>query len=239
MVDVIRINKATLVVNIIDLKQETIVLVFPGGGYQLLSNREASPVATKFNMLGYNSAVLYYSTKPFIMYAEARLAIKELSKRFKNIFVVGFSAGGHLAGMVATMKNKYNLKGAILAYPVVSFIKYPEEETVAGFLGNQLNEENMIKYSIENRVNKKTVPMYIWTTITDTDVPYDNSVLLSNKLNEYHIYNELELFNHGDHGLALADETAVVANDKERYIFPDVAKWPNNADKFIQRVLSK
>lgn len=237
MVEVIRIKKATLVLNIIDLKQETVVLVFPGGGYQMLSNREASPVMTKFNMLGYNSAVLYYTTKPFVMYNEARLAIIELSKRFKNVFVIGFSAGGHLAGLVATMKNKYHLKGAILCYPVVSFIKYPEEETVVSFLGDKFNEENLIKYSIENRVNKNTVPMYIWTTTTDTDVPYDNSVLLSNKLNEYHIYNELRLFNHGDHGLALADETAVVAGNRAKYIYPDVAGWPNEVDKFIKKVI--
>lgn len=236
MTEIIKIGNAYLVVNTIDFNSKTIILICPGGGYIMLSNREALPVATKFNMLGYNTAILYYSCKPLIPLDEGIDALKELSKKYDNIFVVGFSAGGHLAGYLGTNKEKYNLKGMILCYPVVSLYNHQDEESAVNLLGNDLSIENRKKYSVEERVDSNTVPCFIWTTIDDDDVPSINSIMLIDKLKEHKVYYESFLYPHGRHGLALADETAIVNNDLS-FTDKEIAKWPDNANKFIKKIL--
>lgn len=42
------------------------VLVIPGGGYEMTSDREAEPIAMQFLAAGFNAFVLRYSVKPSI-----------------------------------------------------------------------------------------------------------------------------------------------------------------------------
>lgn len=233
-----RIGNAHLVINIIDLNQDTMILIFPGGGYTLLSNRESAPVATKFNMLGYNTAILYYSCNGLDVLDEAKEALEELSKTNKNIFVIGFSAGGHLAGLLGTEKEKHNLKGMVLCYPVITLLEFTHEETAHKLLINNDTKDERKKYSVELRVDKDTVPTFIWTTKDDELVPYENVLLLIDSLNKYGIYNESVIYPHGRHGLALADETAVVNHDLS-FKDEEIAKWPLKVDEFIKKVLGE
>ena len=232
-----RIGEAHLVINIIDYNQKTVFLILPGGGYQLLSNRESGPVATRANIEGYNSAILYYTCKPYIPYEEGLSALKELSRDFLNIVVIGFSAGGHLASLLATSKEKANLKAAILCYPVISLKEYTHEETARSFLGTNLSDDERLKYSSQYRVNNDTVPTFIWTTKDDEIVPYENTMMMAEALKNNHILNEVLIFDSGVHGLALADETAVVGKDYKIYNRPDIAIWFNEAIKFIKKVI--
>ena len=225
------------VINLIDLSKKTIVLILPGGGYSILSNREAGPVATKFNMLGFNTAILYYSCEPYTPLVEAVDAVRMLSCEYANIFVVGFSAGGHLAGYLGTNDYLGNLKGMILCYPVISFVDHVDYETANNLLGTNMNMDERIKYSIEKRVSKNTVPCFIWTTKDDDDVPYENTLLLVKALNDHNIYNECIIYEHGRHGLALADETAIVDGDTS-FTNKEIAKWPIIAKDFIIKILN-
>lgn len=233
-----RIGEAHLVINIIDLTQDTMILILPGGGYTLLSNRESGPIATKFNMLGYNTAILYYSCNGLDVLEEGKKALFELSKDYKNIFVIGFSAGGHLAGLLGTEKEKYTLKGMILCYPVITLLDYTHEETAHKLLIKNDNLEERKKYSVELRVDKDTVPTFIWTTKDDELVPYENALLLIDSLNKYGIYNESIIYPHGRHGLALADETAVVNHDLT-FMDKEIAQWPLKTNEFIKKVIGK
>ncbi len=45
-------------------KERGAVLVCPGGGYCMTSEREAEPIAMKFNAEGFHAFVLYYSVAP-------------------------------------------------------------------------------------------------------------------------------------------------------------------------------
>ena len=239
MTKVVRIDKSHLVINIIDLTSKTVIMILPGGGYTLLSNRESAPVGTKFNMFGYNTAILYYTCESYTPYIEGKKALKELSKTFDDIIVVGFSAGGHLAGLLGTTNNHYNLKGMVLCYPVITLLNpLTHEETAQKLLGNDLSIENRQKYSIDYRVNKHTVPTFIWTTKEDELVPYENSLLLVDALNKHKIYHEFVLFPHGRHGLALADETAIVNNDMSFYSI-EVSTWIDKANDFIKKILKR
>ena len=118
------------------------VLVIPGGGYEMTSDREAEPIAMQFLAAGFNAFVLRYSEKPSI-FPVALLAAAEAMRRIRThadewhcdadaIAVIGFSAGGHLAANLATSASDDVLaahgydadavrpNGLMLAYPVVT-----------------------------------------------------------------------------------------------------------------------
>ncbi len=101
------------------------MLVIPGGGYGMVSEREAEPIARKYFASGYNIFILRYSVtsrgtdmeaitdkksglpKPLLEASKAMSIIRRDAERFNilpdNVAVVGFSAGGHLASSLATM----------------------------------------------------------------------------------------------------------------------------------------
>lgn len=79
------------------------VLVIPGGGYEMTSDREAEPIAMQFLAAGFNAFVLRYSVKPSI-FPVALLEAAEAMRRIRThadewhcdadaIAAIGFSAG--------------------------------------------------------------------------------------------------------------------------------------------------
>ena len=109
-------NNFNAILNEVDATKPMIV-IFPGGGYDHLSSRESLPVATRFNQLGYNTTIVNYSVAPhadFIQLKQANQVIEKLSENYENIVVMGFSAGGHLAGICATQHIFKNIKCFVL-----------------------------------------------------------------------------------------------------------------------------
>ncbi len=100
------------------------MLVIPGGGYSMVSERESEPIARKYYAAGYNVFILHYSVtnrgadmaaitdksghpKPLLEASKAMSIIRRGAERFNiipdNVAVVGFSAGGHLAASLANL----------------------------------------------------------------------------------------------------------------------------------------
>ena len=100
------------------------LLVIPGGGYwDVCSEREGEPIAMAFLPHGYNAFVLHYTVgrkKPFptqlLEAAEAISLIKARAAEYGHgedeVFVVGFSAGGHLAATTAVHWRHPAIKAA-------------------------------------------------------------------------------------------------------------------------------
>lgn len=135
-------------------KKRPVVLVLPGGGYAFTSDREAEPIALKFNSIGLHAAVLWYTVHdqvkdvPEHAFREAMKAILWIRRHGEeylidpdNVIVCGFSAGGHVCVQCAARWNdaevaeslgcaseelKVNL--AIAGYPAVRLEKAPEDE---------------------------------------------------------------------------------------------------------------
>ncbi len=90
------------------------MVVVAGGGYAYTSDREKEPIATFYFSKGYNVFTLDYSVSPVVYPAqltEACMAVAyvrenadALGVSADEIAVIGFSAGGHLAGMLATVR---------------------------------------------------------------------------------------------------------------------------------------
>lgn len=115
------LKPAKLDAYVLDVNRPSI-LIFPGGGYQMVSDREAQPVALKFLNAGYNAFVLWYSTvdrMPDVHYpmqlTQALSAVKYIRENIadKRVIVCGFSAGGHLAAMTLTMYNRKEVLNAM------------------------------------------------------------------------------------------------------------------------------
>lgn len=125
------------------LKPLPAVVVVPGGGYDHVSPREGEPVALRLLAMGYQAFVLNYSVAPAVY----PLALQELARAVdtvrshaaeycvdpNRITVMGFSAGGHLVGLLGALWDKPWLAESIatspesirpdvlcLGYPVVS-----------------------------------------------------------------------------------------------------------------------
>ena len=110
---------AALYIYMLDDSQEIgfhkrpVVIVCPGGGYEMTSDREAEIVAMQFCAMGYHAAVLRYSVAPAVFPASLLELGKSVQTMRRNaekwhvdaekIVICGFSAGGHLAGSYGTV----------------------------------------------------------------------------------------------------------------------------------------
>lgn len=105
------------------------MLILPGGGYSMCSDREADPVAMLYLKAGYQTFILRYTVKehgawpnPLNDYEEAMELIQTRAEEWHvqkdKIAVVGFSAGGHLAACAATVA-KHRPAAAVLVYPAI------------------------------------------------------------------------------------------------------------------------
>ena len=218
-----------------------IVIVFPGGGYEYLSKRESEPVAKKFVELGFHAAVCRYRVNPAVYpvpLEDARNAVKytrehaaELGVKADKIAVLGFSAGGHLAGMVS------NMPGSPAARPDASILCYPVLSTDEGIahigsfhnlFGNDLPLSAYRDFDWTKNADSNTPPAFLWHTITDTGVPVENSINYALKLKELNIDSELHIYPRGPHGLGLGDRPGLEGK------FDEVKSWPQLCARFLK-----
>lgn len=219
------------------------VLIIPGGGYSVLSDREGEPVALKYLNEGYIPFILSYSLKTkyptplnevMLAMAYIRSNANEYNIDKDNVCVVGFSAGGHLAGLLATATNEevdqnnmqeenIKPKAVILSYPVVTMGKFTHPDSRRIICGG----DKMLydKLSVEKRVEQSTPPTFIWHTAEDDCVPVENSLLLANSCATLNVPFALHIFEKGWHGLSTCE---IETNDTEGHsFFKENAKWFN------------
>lgn len=234
------------------------VLICPGGGYEMTSDREAEPVALKYAGMGYSVAVLRYSTnhRHFpVQLCELSMAMVWLRRNAaqfclnaQQIAVCGFSAGGHLA---ASLCNLYDLpllqeampmeKGenrpdaAILGYPVISTGSCAHVGSFQNLFGNDLDENTRQILSLENSVHENCPPCFIWHTADDDCVPSENSLLYALALKHCNVPFELHLYPHGPHGLSLCDCTT---SNLPTHKLADVAAWFALSVRFLDKTLA-
>lgn len=211
------------------------IVVAPGGGYEFLSSREGEPIALYFLNKGFNAFVLKYSVAPIkypaqliegaMAMAYIRSNATDLHVDADHVGMVGFSAGGHLTAMLATMYDSPIInnslgKNASLARPNAVILSYPvvsSENTTAhmGSFNNLVGDDQQMRdyLSIEKRVDKNSVPAFIWCTVDDDIVPSANSMLLASAYHKAGVPFEFHMFESGVHGLALANrETTIVGS---------------------------
>ncbi len=230
--------------NLIDNERRDLVLILPGGGYQITSPREAKPVAHVFQNAGFHTAIYYYRETALI-YPDIKIEGYEVlkllhdHKLINKVFQIGFSAGGHFAAMLMIDYHEL-IQGTILAYPVItSHPLYRYKDLEDRLLGEKRSTKKSKEISIELQVHDRVSPVFIMHTIDDTTVPVENSFLLIEALKKHHVFVESKFYPNGRHGVSLATQEVTFddMNPKEFVEkYGQLSGWIDLAIEFLERI---
>lgn len=204
------------------------VVIAPGGGYARLAiEHEGHDIARWFNALGIDAFVLKYRMKEFGYPAplqDVTRAIRFLRGSAKKrgidpdrIGVIGFSAGGHVAGMAATLWDSDDAKAgdsldavaarpdfAAMIYPVVTMKeRFAHPGSRENLLGNEPGREAIEALSLETRVRRDSPPVFLAHSAADPAVPAENSLHFAEALRAREVPVALHLFARGPHGFGM------------------------------------
>lgn len=228
------------------------VIICPGGGYEVLWETEREAVALRYLAEGFNTFVLNYSVIPaqyptqLLELAKAMNYVRDHAEEFNadpdQIYVCGFSAGGHLAANLGVCWNKPYFKelvgpesnhkpnGVILAYPVITI----EDEDLIyfynRFIGENPSKDRQDKVSLERQVDKDTVPTFMWGTYEDPLVKH--ILIYGLELHKHKIPFESVIYQKGPHGIALAND---VTSFKEEQNIDHCAAWVEQSIEWIKQ----
>lgn len=211
------------------IEKRPAILVLPGGGYQMCSDREADPVAFPYLKAGYQVFILRYSVQknavwptPLNDYDEAMDLIKSKADEWHlfadKIAVIGFSAGGHLAGAAATMA-KNRPAAAILGYAV---------------LNRDVKGCSPTAPSLIEEVDDQTCPCFLFASRTDNVVPIANSLAFMQALDEHDISFESHIYAYGPHGFSTCDSSV---QDRNTVMCARIPQWVEDSLGWLKDVL--
>lgn len=229
------------------------MLICPGGGYRECSPREAEPIALNFLPEGFNVFVLTYTCAPARFPTQIREVAAAMELIFKNaeewrcdiekISIMGFSAGGHLAGHYSTSFDCPEVReifpeskapaSSVLCYPVISAVAGKcHKGSFENLVGHYpLNDMEMKRFSLENAVKENTPPAFLWHTASDGVVPVYSSLAYANALSENKIPFELRVFPEGQHGVATCDAQTL---DDFKRCYPYDRVWIKEAIDWLK-----
>lgn len=205
------------------------ILIFPGGGYNFLSERENEPVALAYFAAGYNVFTLNYSCgegaadfRPLIEASEAIVTLRERCEEWhiepNKIALVGFSAGAHTAASIGTLWNcpalsekfgevgeKNRPDAMVLCYSVISSGVFAHRGSFNNISHKGSDKAALELLSLENQVTAGTPPTFLWHTADDMAVPVENTLLMASALRKAGVSFECHIFPEGNHGLSLCN----------------------------------
>lgn len=205
------------------------LVILPGGSYRFLADHEGAGYARWLSGGGYHAFVLDYrlgsdGCRHPVMLADAARAVRFVRHHAARwgidpaqVGVIGSSAGGHLAALLATSRDDEFPSGndaisredarpalVVLCYPVITMGAFGHAESRRQLLGARPSAALCRAVSAERRVNRRTPPCFIWHTVADEAVPVENSLAFARALRRQRIPFELHLFQEGGHGLGLS-----------------------------------
>lgn len=213
------------------------MVVCPGGGYAMeVIDREGHAIARYFAAQGLTVAVLKYrlpAADTFdqglpVSQQDALEAVRCLRRRASEwqvnprcIGIMGFSAGGHLAGSVAMRGEAADGSRPDFAVLMYAVTLMHGEDMHRGsrerLLGPNPSEVRIGEFSLEKRARPGLPPFFLCHATNDKAVPLPNAEVLAQSLREAHVPTELLVVPSGGHGFALGrDEASAVW--KERFL---------------------
>ena len=204
------------------------LLVIPGGGYiRQAYDHEGVQVARLLNGRGIDAYVLVHrlpqdgwAAGPLTPLQDSQRALRLVRRRAgprARVGVLGFSAGGHVAGRLATSADEASYAPvdeadrlsarpdyAGLIYPVATMIEpLAHPGSRAALLGASPSPAVAARESLERRVNASTPPVFLAHAADDPAVPVANSLNLFAALHAARVRSELHVFERGGHGFGL------------------------------------
>ncbi|MES2310114.1 MAG: alpha/beta hydrolase [Verrucomicrobiota bacterium] len=204
------------------------LIIFPGGGYEMLADHEGQGYAEFFSQRGIVCFVLKYRLgssgyRHPVMLQDAERAMRLVRSKAneyqidpQKIGVIGSSAGGHL---VATLLTHYSEGSSmaidpiekrssrpdlgILCYPVITLGEHTHEGSKRALLGETPSEDLVQSLSNELQVTPQTPPCFLWHTWEDQAVEMENSMLFASALRRSKVPFDLHIYQQGQHGIGL------------------------------------
>jgi acetyl esterase/lipase len=210
------------------------VVVFPGGGYNILAmDLEGTEVCEWLNSIGVTAVLVKYRVparpnRPrwAAPLEDAQRAVgmvraqaAELGIDPKRIGVLGFSAGGHLAAAISTnfehrTYDPVDARDSASCRPDFTLLIYPAYLTV---------REEADRISPELKITKDTPPAFL-IQAEDDGVRVENSLFYYAALRNAHVPAEMHLYAQGGHGYGLR------RTDKP------VTAWPAKAEEWLHTI---
>jgi len=209
------------------------MLIFPGGGYQILAyDWEGTDIAKFLNGKGIAGIVVKYrlpssksqTNKQNVPLIDAQRALRMVRSKASEfhidpakIGILGFSAGGHLASTLGTHfdekvyepideidKESARPDFMALGYPVITFGEMTHGGSKGNLIGDNPNTEKADYFSNEKRVNENTPPTFLFHATNDEGVPVENSLLFYRALKDKGVSATMHIYPKGGHGFSLA-----------------------------------
>ncbi len=228
--------------------RHTAVIVCPGGGYTHLAyDKEGTRIAEWLNLRGITAFVLTYRLAPRYRYPSpildgeravrwVRDHAEEYDIATDRIGMWGFSAGGHLVGVVGT---HFDPGDPAAVDPVERVSDRPDfvissygglslqpgiarSGAMKPFLGENPSSALIDDMSPDKHVTAQTPPFFLYATTTDQSVPVLSSVAFYVAMVRAGAPAELHLFQDGPHGTALAQG------------YPALSAWPGLLEDWLR-----
>jgi acetyl esterase/lipase len=196
------------------------IVGIPGGGYSMLSNtHEGTQWSGWLNQQG----IAYFVVNYRLPNGDRSIPIGDVEKGFRivrdsaavwginprDVGIMGFSAGGHLASVISTMSD-YEVRPdfSILFYPVISMDeRVSHKYSCINFLGEEghKNPELVKKYSTQNAVKRHLTPPAIIITANDDRLvpPVTNAIAYYSAMRNAGNECTLHVYPSGDHGFGV------------------------------------
>ena len=229
------------------------VLLAPGGGYErVVMDKEGYETARWLADRGYTCFVALYrmpgdhwGAGPDAPLQDAQRALrlvrsKAAAMKFDpaRIAIMGFSAGGHVAGSLTTrfdakVYDRIDAVDDLSARPDLSALIYPVLSMVEGpahmgsrkqLLGLAPTPEQIALYSPDQNVTAQAPPVFLLHAADDKTVPVVNSLMMFTALQAKSIPTEMHVFEEGGHGFGLRSIDG-----------KPVAAWPGLFETFAKR----
>jgi acetyl esterase/lipase len=186
------------------------LIVLPGGGYAEHTAHEGEPIVSWLNGLGVRASVFGYPL--LVRHPEPLDALRAEIRRLRDggaerIGLIGFSAGGHLAGLAALAPGgdpDEVVDFAVLGYAITSMETETYRPARLVLLGDDATPALRRATSLDALVTQSSPPFFMWHTAEDIYVPAEHTYRLATSLGAHGVPHAVHVFAHGPHSLGLA-----------------------------------
>ncbi|MDV6330634.1 alpha/beta hydrolase [Asticcacaulis sp. 201] len=215
------------------------MLIVPGGGYvRVAVSKAGGDIDAWLADQGVTTFTLCYrlpadgwTAGPEVALQDAQRAMRLIRSRSgelgldpNRVGVIGFSAGGHVTGLLATRATKQTYAPvdavdsfdarptvAAMMYPVVTMTEpYAHKGSLKQALGEAPTQAARDAASIELHVATDTPPTFIGGTTDDPVVPMQNAILMYQALKASKVASELHLWEGATHGFPVRKDGVVL-----------------------------
>jgi acetyl esterase/lipase len=213
------------------------VVVFPGGGYEILAiDLEGTEACDWLTSRGITCVLLKYRVPCVLVepYRDCRTALEDAQRtvglvRFhaaewkidpRKIGVLGFSAGGHMAAAISTHFERRLYKPLDAADKESSRPDF----AVALYPGHLAASERGFALNPDIRVTRRTPPTFLLQAQDDPVDPIENSLVYYSALQKAGVSAELHVFAKGGHAFGLRPTASPISG------------WPQLVEAWLRTI---